>query len=528
MASTSASNGFAIFNGIQYLLAGNVDYQEATLELNNTIDLTNYPAVSIEFEQRYKAFNYDETYIDFSTDLGLTWQAIQVNDQVVTNDPAIQEVVELNVSSIIGGQANVKIRFRWISPTNDNSYGSGYGWMVDDLKITVPPNNDIQNLSSWIYGENNFGAEYGRTPIAHVDQNYTVGAYVYNYGALDQTNINVNGTFNGPTNFNTTASAPIVENDSSIYVESLNAVSFGVGIYNGEITVSSDGDSVGSDNFADNTYYRNFEITSDIYSLDGIGIHPAGTENIGSIGTASFQNNADGLFCATMYRLKQNDVINNVRVYITNSGTFSSVAGAEVSLYILDSTDMASGSFGNAYFISDIYTLTQNDISLGYIDIPVLFRNSDGSWSHLDVTPGNYYAAVELYSSANTFDIAILDDKTVTQPFWESAIYTPSDNTFYSNGNAFAIQLMLGANTSLDETILKNVTVYPNPSNGIINIKSSSDVLYVNIFDLSGKIVYKNTLNGNYTIDLSELDKGSYIVELRSSTGVFKETITIQ
>jgi hypothetical protein len=55
--------------------------------------------------------------------------------------------------------------------------------MVDDLKITVPPNDDIQNLSSWIFRENNYGAEYGRTPIAHVDQNYYVGSYIFNYGA---------------------------------------------------------------------------------------------------------------------------------------------------------------------------------------------------------------------------------------------------------------------------------------------------------------------------------------------------------
>ena len=60
MASTSSSDGFAVFDGIQYLMSASVDYQDATIELNDTIDLTNYPAVSLEFEQRYRAFNYDE------------------------------------------------------------------------------------------------------------------------------------------------------------------------------------------------------------------------------------------------------------------------------------------------------------------------------------------------------------------------------------------------------------------------------------------------------------------------------------
>jgi len=87
---------------------------------------------------------------------------------------------------------------------------------------------------------------------------------------------------------------------------------------------------------------------------------------------------------------------------------------------------------------------------------------------------------------------------------------------------------MLGANTSVNETVLENVTVYPNPSNGIINVKSPLDVLDVTVFDISGKIVHRTILNGNLSIDLSELEKGSYIIELRNSTGVYKETITIQ
>ena len=223
-----------------------------------------------------------------------------------------------------------------------------------------------------------------------------------------------------------------------------------------------------------------------------------------------------------MYPFSQIDVINNVRTHITST----SVAGAEVILYILDSIDMASWNYG-ALILPLISTLTQNDVNLGYFDIPILFQNANGTYSHLDVTPGNYYAAVELYSAGNTFDIRIKDDATVPQPAWQSSIYYPNDQV-YSNGNAFAIQLMLGANTSTNETMLENVTIYPNPSNGIINIKSSSEVFDVYVFDISGKIVHNTTLNGNSSFDLSELDKGSYILELKNSTGIHKETITIQ
>jgi hypothetical protein len=46
MASSTASDGFAVFNGIQYLLNANVDFQDAAIELNDTLDLSNYPSVT--------------------------------------------------------------------------------------------------------------------------------------------------------------------------------------------------------------------------------------------------------------------------------------------------------------------------------------------------------------------------------------------------------------------------------------------------------------------------------------------------
>ena len=87
---------------------------------------------------------------------------------------------------------------------------------------------------------------------------------------------------------------------------------------------------------------------------------------------------------------------------------------------------------------------------------------------------------------------------------------------------------MLGEKTSVNETTLENVVIYPNPSSGIFNIKSSDDVFDFYVFDISGKLVHNSTLNGNSSLDLSELGKGSYIVEVINSSGLHKETITIQ
>ena len=532
MASSTASDGFAVFNGIQYLLNASglgVDFQNATIELNDTIDFSNYPSVTLEFEQRYRAFNYDKTYVELSTDLGLTWTQIELNDQVTTNDPAVQELIGINISSYVGGQSDVKIRFRWMSDSDDDAYGSGYGWLIDDLKITVPPENDVQNVSSWIFGENSSGAEYGRTPISHVEQNFYVGSSVYNYGSMDQTNIVVNGDFIGPTNFNTTATSPLLVSDSSQVVESLNPISLSVGSYSGTITVSSMGDTLGSGNFDDNIYLRNFEVTNDVYSLDGLGIHPPDYEAVGSLGSNSWTSASDGLVCATLYPIKQQEVINSVRAYLQSS----SVAQSEVILYILDSLSFTNGLFSNSIFVSELYTVTAQDISNGYIEIPVANNTgwdpltNSSTWENLTLPVGNYYAALELYSGGNTYDIRILDDNTVAQPGWSSAIWFPGDQA-YTNGNAFAIRMIFGNNVNVNESQMSSLELFPNPANDIININLKNNISSnYEILDISGKVLLSDSFLNETRINTSDLKNGIYILRVLNDFKSFSKRITI-
>ena len=542
--STTASDGYALLDSDSYGGAtGGTEIEDSWLTMSNPVDLNGYPNVVVEFETQYRRYNSENPYLvvgigdgngnvvwpdlDPTTDISMMNNVFYpfpdwASQQGVTgNATANPEVIQVNISSALVGLtstelADIYIRFNWTGTW-------GYAWFIDDFKIVEQPSNDIQAQSAWFYETNSNGAEYGSTPISHAGIDYDIGGTVFNFGALDQTNVTLDVNFSGPSSITSTYSIALLENDSSHTFNASESINFLVGTYNGFYTFSSDNDTAGTDNVLE----RSFEITNDLFSLDGLNVYPSNSLDVSSIGTATWSDASDGLVCATMYPLKQSDVINNVRTYILNSGTNSSVPGAEVVLYILDSIDMVSWNPGAAYYTSDIYTLTANDVSQGYFDIPVVFQSSDGSWSHLDVSQGNYYAAVELYSLGNTFDMRVLDDETVPQPAWQSVIYYPNDQV-YTNGNAFAIQLMLGANTSVNETVLENVAVYPNPSNGIINIKSPLDVLDVTVFDISGKIVQRASLNGNLSIDLSELDKGSYIIELRNSTGVYKETVTIQ
>ena len=98
---------------------------------------------------------------------------------------------------------------------------------------------------------------------------------------------------------------------------------------------------------------------------------------------------------------------------------------------------------------------------------------------------GGYYAAIELYSGGNTYDIRILDDNTVGQPAWSSAIWYPGDQA-YTNGNAFAIRMNFGASVDLVENLANKLDVFPNPSKDFVNITLKNNlpsklILMVNI-----------------------------------------------
>ena len=547
IVSTTASDGYAMLDSDAYGGAtGGTEIEDSWLTMASPVDLNGYPNVVVEFETQYRRYNSENPYIVVGIGDGsgnVVWPDLDPTTDITNmsnvfyafpdwasqsgvtgNATANPEVVQVNISAALVGLtttqlADIYIRFNWTGTW-------GYAWFVDDFKIVEQAANDIQAQSGWIFETNSNGAEYGRTPIAHAGTDYDIGGSVVNFGALDQTNVTLDVNFSGPSTISSTSSIALLENDSSHTFNSSENVNLQVGVYNGTYTFSSDADTAD----ANNVYERNFEITSDLYSLDGLNVHPTNSLDLSSLGSNSWADAADGLVCATLYPMKQNEVINSLRTYITTT----SMSNSEVVLYILDSLDMVSGMFGNALFTSDLYTVTANDVSQGYFDIPVVTltgwdpNTGQNTWANLDVTPGNYYAAVELYSAGNTYDIRILDDETVPQPAWQSVIWYPQDQA-YTNGNAFAIQLILGNNVNVTESTLEEVSVYPNPSNGVFNVNTSlNETLNANVFDVAGKLIYTSTLSNSSTIDLSNFGKGTYILELSNSNGSHKETLTVQ
>ena len=58
--------------------------------------------------------------------------------------------------------------------------------------------------------------------------------------------------------------------------------------------------------------------------------------------------------------------------------------------------------------------------------------------------------------------------------------------------------------------------IYPNPSNGVFNIKATSQVS-IEVFDVLGNSILKTEIvSGDYKLNLGEHSKGLYIVKCTS------------
>ncbi len=65
------------------------------------------------------------------------------------------------------------------------------------------------------------------------------------------------------------------------------------------------------------------------------------------------------------------------------------------------------------------------------------------------------------------------------------------------------------------------LNVYPNPTIGAVNITSENRINNIEIFNISGKIVFNwNYSDTHVVLNMEELPNGVYLVKARTSKGI--------
>ncbi|MGV6829184.1 MAG: T9SS type A sorting domain-containing protein [Flavobacteriales bacterium] len=150
---------------------------------------------------------------------------------------------------------------------------------------------------------------------------------------------------------------------------------------------------------------------------------------------------------------------------------------------------------------------TQNTGGNGetYFEHVMMKMLPDASGTNVDFVAGTTTTISESFDMSST-NVEEMDDLALV-------VFIQDVNTREVLQSAFARNENLGVNDSN----LSSVSMYPNPSNGTLNIKTEQE-LEVTIFDVLGKKVFTNAVLSNETFDISHLNNGIYLVKLSSET----------
>ena len=80
--------------------------------------------------------------------------------------------------------------------------------------------------------------------------------------------------------------------------------------------------------------------------------------------------------------------------------------------------------------------------------------------------------------------------------------------------------------TALDENSA-NVNVYPNPTDGLLNV-SGSGAMHISVSNVLGQRLMETTAEGSATLDLSRCDSGIYLIRIETPSGVTVQKVTVR
>jgi hypothetical protein len=163
---------------------------------------------------------------------------------------------------------------------------------------------------------------------------------------------------------------------------------------------------------------------------------------------------------------------------------------------------------------------TEIDVRNGMIKL--LAMGDDPSTEAIDGFEDGENMTFKLYrpSTDETFDVTFTYD----------ANYPNYDNKFAIYGVSKVAGMTMTL-TSLNELVVdRNVNVYPNPANEVINIASDYDLRSVTLVNYVGQTVFSQVVTGNdFQINVSTFVNGMYFVRIETTQGnVITKPISIQ
>jgi hypothetical protein len=156
----------------------------------------------------------------------------------------------------------------------------------------------------------------------------------------------------------------------------------------------------------------------------------------------------------------------------------------------------------------------------------------DGQANAMIVTPGGassvtFYTAPD--ENATETDLVLVPQNTnQCAPGTSASIYTLAGQAYYVfvlNNGAITDIVIDGTNLGVSDNTIAGFSYYPNPTNGILNLKSVDNIEHVSLYNLLGQLVVDNRVDATASqIDISGFSTGTYLmkVTVNGQTGTYK------
>ncbi len=220
---------------------------------------------------------------------------------------------------------------------------------------------------------------------------------------------------------------------------------------------------------------------------------------------------------------------------ITDTNIYSGINKAKLII-----NSVTSDMFGNQYrciikdtennqVISDAATLSEFQPSMQCIENQTRTANTNNVYiiqqNEFDIDTIFNKCNAELHLTNNINDTETLENEELTIGTHQIIWYLKNNNNQIIDSCSFDVEIV--SNTSLNNTLNKNLTIFPNPTSGIINISKNNNKLEnctIQISDIYGKIIFQSNKIVRQ-IDISNQPQGIYFIKISGKNLNFTQKI---
>lgn len=184
-----------------------------------------------------------------------------------------------------------------------------------------------------------------------------------------------------------------------------------------------------------------------------------------------------------------------------------------------------NGSFGTLSMCRSAFTFDiATNVNQNYLAANLIADGCTGSFGYVNLTFFSLGVKNEIFlnrylDTASTFNLAesyYMADKTLS---WQTVIIgDPKSNIYVDN---------LANNTGL---FTDKPGIFPNPSEGNLNIHSENAIISITVYDLNGAIVFQMQSLNCKSVEFNlyeEINNGLYVINVETENNTYKERIII-